>query len=448
MMIAIVILGLGLIMVATMFPIAWSRARVLTEYTSQVAVTETAQMTIELLTRVDGLETPAPPAPGEMGSFAGDLIFDVSNETVVAYPDTRVHALHLENMLVAAAPREFVPDRLEPWEEDYSPWLLERVAPGIPTGIYCPDNPSLCAALFFGAHVRCESRVYPPMLTQQNVDADGTFPDPLSAEDGQWFDVLDGRRYAWAVFHRLRKATWPDVPSGDDIADATKVADSIREFDVYYVTLKRSQPTVRYARQDPDLANTPDFEHPNRAVAVAPEALGPENDVLLPSPWRVQVLFPETLASNDPSLNDPPFNIPPATGIPTEIRVNSEEGETADFVVNMFQVGTQCIDELNGQVYRVAQHRIVGSEQDEAVLTLDREILLEDIDDGYISDDVTQQPHNFRDGDLADEELLRTVWVFPPPVQGVREADDPPVFVGKQPVVAIDIRSLTRSPTR
>ena len=71
MMIAIVILGLGLLMVATMFPIAWTKARTLAEFTNQSSITEAASTTVRLLTRVARPIPGGPPFQSQT-SFLGD----------------------------------------------------------------------------------------------------------------------------------------------------------------------------------------------------------------------------------------------------------------------------------------------------------------------------------------------------------------------------------------
>jgi len=50
-------------------------------------------------------------------------------------------------------------------------------------------------------------------------------------------------------------------------------------------------------------------------------------------------------------------------------------------------------------------------------------------------------------GTIEPGERVRTVWVFPPPVQSER-AGEAPVFAGNHPVVGIDLRSLSISPRR
>ena len=419
-MVALTILGLGLVMVATMFPVAWDRARKLSEVTTQTTVTNTTEQTLKLLVTVDGPNSRA-------GSFAGDLL--VYDGQQIAVPDHRVHALFLENVL-ASTPGAFTPDRMEPAENvETAPWQLERVETSVPLPVLEDTYPEFFKNGFGGPQVRFEQRVYPPLRPRDvtTVDNHGEFTE----DDPQWDDALGTRRYAWAVLHRLRAAESdpnnPELPIVDTEAP--------REFDIYHVTLKRARPTYRFAQQDSDQLKIPDpFD---RKKTYVPAALPPDHDVVLPVPWRVQVYFPDTLAPK----SDP-------TGVPTEIQVNTSKVPTGPFVVDFFRQGTPFIDERNGKVYRVVRRRFAGDDEDHAFLTLDQEVLLEDIDDGYYSGD---PPDNHFENDILDathesEELIRTVWVFPPPVEAGRLSNRTPVFVGKQPVLSIEVRRLTVEP--
>ena len=132
-------------------------------------------------------------------------------------------------------------------------------------------------------------------------------------------------------------------------------------------------------------------------------------------------------------------------GTPTEIQVNPTKVPTAPFVVDFFQQGTPFVDERNGEVYRVVKRRFAGDDEDHAFLTLDQEVLLEDIDDGYY--DIPPHGGNEHlDSAHEREELIRTVWVFPPPVEAGRLRNGTPVFAGKQPVLSIEVRRLTIEP--
>ncbi len=417
MMIAIIVLGLGLVMVATVFPVAWGRARKLSEFTSQEAIAETAYTTVKLLGRVDSLDL-------NIGSFAGDLLFrDIQESAAAPYPgdvvtfsDTRVHALHLQNILVS--PRDFVDER--PFKREVIDWKI-------------PDDDVEAIfgeALFRYHQVRFRSRVYPPLPARESSN--------LSIADPAWDAALDTRRFAWAVFHRLREPIGPDPsallgdPNFAAQYDAQENINTTRLFDVYPVTLRRPRSTSRYAQQDPDFVPYP---HDLSAPVVAPAALPATEDVMLPVPWRVQVWIPVTEIPDDPAGWIP-------SGIPTEIEV-PVPGVTgaAAFLVDIFPTGAWFIDEISGEIYRVTKRR-VSVDGDKAFLTLHREMTFDDVDipSSYPPCD------GCTDNMIDPVERQRTVWVFPPRVEAVRGQDDVPVFSGSQPVVSIEIRSLSVFP--
>ncbi len=434
LMIGIVILGLGLVMVATMFPVAWTRARTLSEYTVQRAIAEGAHPTVMSLVRVSRPSVEAVPSIADASSFLGDLICDPDKPAApiaacgVDFPsDTWVHALNLENVQVAN--RQFIREDL--WEVEAPRFTPLFVAGNIPPVIV--NN-----SFFRHKQVSFLQRVYPPMGLRENVDVAGVFV----GKDERWDDALATHRFSWALFHRLRNQL------GD--CSTPEVRSRIRSFDLYYVTLRRPRPTFRYARQDPtDAGSVPDPCFLNKPPVV-PVARAPMFDVMFPVPWRVQVEFPPSLVlKSDPLTGLPTPNI---TGVPTEIEVPpsglSTPPETSAMLVQMFATGTYFIDEITGRVYRVVKRRVTGA-GDRAVLTLDREIFLEDIDlpenDPRCFTCAVISPVHL----VADAaELLRTVWVFPPPVQATRGPGDVPIFEGSQPVVGIDVRTVNIAPTR
>ena len=446
LMIALTILGLGLVMVATLFPVAWTRARQLAEHTTQSAITENTGITMDLMMTVDGLET-------QEGSFAGDLIVDPVLGPLYE-PDSRVHALNMENVLVSA-PRGFTPDRedslasTDARKNVGAPWRLEQLEVLGANLVPFTEWPAYIFTGAFGKpQVRFEQRVYPPLRARRSdsVTPPGEFlSDP---GDPQWDEALDTRRFAWAVFHRLREPEVDPTSLPDFTNDEVSIAflSQRRVFDVYYVTLRRTQPSYRYAQQDPDGTAVPFPEtgvaSPMRGEPTSPLALPADHDVLLPTPWRVQVYFPP---DGLPSVEAPPnlgFDAP--RGVPTEIQVNTDSAPTAAFVVDFFPPGASFIDEVNGLVYRVVRRRIAGELLDQAYMTVDREVLVEDIDDGHFDPDPAE--NHFGDWIIQDDESIRTVWVFPPPVQATRVGNGIPVFEGKQPVVGIELRTLTVSP--
>lgn len=447
MMIAIVILGFGLIMVASMFPIAWNRARVMSDEAGQDSIVRAAEEAASLL-----LATPAAPrsmAGPIRASFAGDLLIDTVDTPplgVLCYSDTRVHQLHMENLLVA--PRSYYPDRRDPTNSPALPFQLENMYrtsqadPGltVPPG----DEPDWMlgkltglAETFAVPQIRLESRVFPPMPRPRafdSVDNTGEF----IKDDPVWDDVLETRRYAFAVFHRLAERIGPDPADWADplhLDQAVAELAKSRAFDMYYVTLRRAVTAGRFAQQDPDRNRTP--APLDRSKAVVVRALPATADLLLPTPWRVQVYVPGPLNARTQDCRDANPGSDEPTGIPTVIEVNHPRlfPNPPRWLVDMFAEGTFLIDEVNGQVYRVTSRRLAGRDLEQAFLTLDREIIIEDIDD----------PEN---GIclISDEESLRAMWVFPPPVLADRLGNGDPIFSGNQPVIGIDVRPFTVSP--
>lgn len=462
MMIAIVILGLGLLLVATLFPVSWLEARRLAEYTTQLSCQEAADLSMRTLLKVDG-------ATGEdVAMLPGDQIrlggCDCGQGQVAFWPGSflvggkanddrrgkspfsRVHVLSLGNLLYQG-PRRFVAENT---------WDLERTFPGETIreadddDVYdydaitlqsCSESVNLAAIpSFLHEAVLMNDRLYPPMPVRPTLDFADLSPDNL-----RWDDALSQRRYAWGVFYRFDPEYVCDTTKVrcDDDGEPTHTymlpdIGETRNIHLYYVTLRRTRPTARFARQDPAVVPHPD---PREAKLTVVRALGPEKDLMLPVPWRVQVLLPAALASTE-ECADKGTNCP--TGVPTEITVNDVtngriDSTTPSWVVGMFERGTVFIDELTGLVYRVQKRRLSDNDT-VAHLTLDREIVLEDVNFVPCREEDDVPPK------LNDFERLRTVWVYPPSVRGDRRAGDPLVFDGGPPVVDIAVRTLPISP--
>ncbi len=473
LMIAIVILGLGLTMVATIFPVAWTRAKAMSEVTAQQTMVPTIESTLRSLVPV------ADKSLTRVG-FAGDLVYadECSPGWIAAYSDTRVHALNLNNLKVQD--RAFVAE--DPWRLEMMPdartWVADPLV-GDPLSNSCNELYERIRGLNLGVgayvdmilepfsyhtpRVDFGQRLYPPLPPRDpnTVDTAGKF----TGDDPSWDGRFDTRRFAWAVFHRLRKRVGPVPPTslvppndyrpGDPIyvqraQEASSAAGEERTFDIYYVTLRRTRPTDRYARQEASFVPNPNILAATAGATPVPQAMLKTDDVLLPTPWRVQIEVPQFPAIQ---LADD------ATGLPTEVLIppnNFPGGEQSKIMlVQMFPPGTFFIDEINGQVYKVVQRRIVDDVGGEAVLTLDREITLEDVDIPETSPGVCDVrfptfgactvvgPNHA----LADpEELLRTVWVFPPATGQRDDSELFPTFDGPGPIVGVDVRSLSLLP--
>jgi len=439
LMIGIMILGLGLVMVATMFPVAWHRARELNEYTIQKTAAAGAHDTVKSLVRVAGEFEPS--------SLAGDLILDPiawqTNRRVRTvgqslgapwsdWPlDTRVHALNMENMLA---------DTRAPVDED--PWTIENAANLESPLLELPQE--FIDRSYATARVSLHERVYPPTTP---FDPLVVGPGVAGPEKEHWFEKLDAGRFCWATFHRLKN---PPVGPGGTIDRS--MSTFTRSLDIYHVTLRRPQSTYRYARQDPATAPDPYVLTAAPVVVPAPRPNDEEVGLLFPVAWRVQVQFPPLLKLEHwDQLVDLPALEP--TGIPTEIQVPppNSPATTAQRVMmlQMFPRGAWFIDEITGEVFRVVKRRIAGANADSAFLTLDREVYLEELDlpegDPRCSGCIPLVAPNYV---LDPQELLRTVWVFPP--QASTRVSGPHgdvlVFEGSQPVVEIDVRTLKLTP--
>lgn len=509
MMIAVVILGLGLLMVATLFPVSWLSARKLAEHTTTLSCQEAAHQTLETLLKVDGADEPSAVLLAGDQMKIGDCTPCEGAPTAAAsstyvqgspgVPIPRVHAFNMANVLFEGK-RQFVSENV---------WDLERTTLGEIVRVADGDDVydyqylgQACAIdgdagndleynlsgrakggvairSFLTPIVALQDRVYPPLPNRPTSDF-----TKWTAEDQRWDDSLGTRRYAWSAFYRFDteyvKNSAEDLdPSRDGCSPldgeplrtySDSSIDATRLMTVYYATLRRPRANMRYARQDPESVPHPD---PRQALRDGPTqiaALGSDKDLMFPSPWRVQVLLPEKIGSRarcaDPDDNDP-SKCP--TGVATEITVNDAklgriDGSSPSWVVDLFDRGTIFIDELSGQIYRVEKRRLTDDDT-VAHLTLDREIVIEDKGINFGDDDSISNCDPSSDPDcspcesfkkppwdvpgnryLDDCERLRTVWVFPPPVQGGRGAGEPLTFDGSPPVVDISVRTLTIAP--
>lgn len=380
MMIAIVILGLGLLMAATMFPIGWTKARKLAEFANQTAITEAANTTTNLLTRVSD-------PSGANSSYLGDF----------GNGDPFVHALHFQNVLADTLPGDVISFRGDYMDSQQPSIRIAELVTG-------NQHPSV--------QIDLQERIFPP-LPRRPMPLDN--PPPTQAEMDQWDARLADRRFAWTLLHKLTT-----VPV---------TASETRVFTMYYVTLRRRD-GQRFARQDPNALNP----------TTQPEALFNPEDVRFPVPWLVNLkVLGNWLPDGTPRAE---------TGVPSEAEANPDDSFTPDarLIAQMLMTGSSLIDRLTGHLYTVKQHRFTGSGDSydyQAAMTLDREINVEDVDDGS---GLVGLPDN--DTVELGSEDLRDFWVFPPAVLKDRPAGQPgfPIFDGTQPVVAIITRTVAISP--
>lgn len=481
MMIAIVILGLGLVMTATMFPVAWTRARTLTEYTTQRVVAQSAAAIIGESLRPSGSSfTPYIDASGNQtgkyfianGSLAGDLFYDpvlhtdpnpslrlpcfapaqcYSHRAVLLPSDTRVHALHMENLVAANSTARgenphAIEDirafgaRVELCDASSTPMVCRTGYPMANPFMSCnsplDQGAQFCARSFYSPQVGIGARMYPPMEAPPTGATSPAFTT--------WLEKFGTRRYAWAALHRLPKAVGPvNLPNNDAplpiaasqqiASQAASAAGTTRTFDFYIVTLKRPQSTSRYALQDSATAPNPSDRYAVSTPLPLPIA-NPPNEMSLPVAWRVQIELPVNLPRHSAPPNDPAA----PKGVPTEVQFPPTDAafgnaDERGLFSRILPTGAQIVDEVNGQVFRVTRRR--DNAEGYAFLTLDRELLWEDFDDGEFQGNPPA---------LGDDEKVRTVWVYPPPI--VERTATTVVFDDTSPVIGIDIRSISMSP--
>ncbi len=406
MMVAIVILGLGLLMAATMFPVGWTRARDLAEFTTETSTAENAATTVRLLCDVSNpLATPP-----VLTSFLGDF-----QPTVVAQvpPDPFVHVLHIENAL---ADRSALPD---PADFIIDEWYLHDTDDFTERG-QAIESPNLDWALsdWWQAYESGSPSVLPPMAQiafhERVVPPLPPLPPPGDPERERWEELLNSRRFAWAVLHRIGNLVSIQDPAVDP-----------RSMTLYLVTLRRTQLNNRFARQNP------------AGTTTAPLALGPEEDMVFPVPWLINL---EVLGAWDSGTGEALEGL---TGLPSEAVANSGATDDGRLIARMLQTDSVLIDRLTGSVYTVTNHRFTGDGENldkEATVTLDREITVRDVDtNGDGQADVLS---------AAPSEVRRDFWVFPPPVAAERPSgqDGFVFFDGRQPVVGIEVRQMFFSP--
>ncbi len=388
MMIAIVILGLGLLMAATMFPVGWTRARDLAEFTSETTSAETAAMTLRLLCKVEGASST---------SFVGDA--------GPGAPDTVVHVLHIENAL--ADPNVLPPNK----ELALGEWYRSSAAGATPMqSDFILVDPMVTAgwellANFPEAQIAFHQRTIPP-LPRQPLSTDT--PPPSDDQIGRWNTLLDSRRFAWAVLYRFN-----ELPTTNETRSMT----------FYLFTLRRTQPTHRFARQD------------DMAPPVTPQALDATEDMLFPVPWLIKL----KILGNwiDPEIAGGGTQLLPS-GVASEAVANPGASPPAEgrLIAQMLQPGSVLVDRVTGHVLKVEQHRYTGtgaSFDHQATVTLDREITGSDI--GVTIDTA-----------IGPGDVLRDFWVFPPPVVIDRPEQGFVVFDGRQPVVGVETRQMFFSP--
>jgi len=427
-MIAVVILGVGLLIVASMFPVAWTKAREQVEATNIANTLVSAQTVIKPKLRVskqiatwtgeDSAFDALTPSSflGDLGVFM-NTTFDGST-TPRRGSDTAVHPINMFNL--AASPDlyaassgsvEGMPEATGDVFVRENPHRLETVAAPFS---FRPPPPQ----------VRFEDRLLPPVPARLRLAGGSPTPD----EEGilaDWVEQLRQRRYCWGMLARLNNGDeWGTDFVGEGVSYENDASFGEPRFvTFYYVTLRRTHGQQRFPQQaccpiGDNLWPVHQSAATYASQVATPAAWSLFADTVFPTPWRVQVYVP--FPSDEP------------TGLPSEIEVNTLNVQTGSIVTNMLPRGAYMIDELNGNVYKVVRRRLIEDDT-AAILTIDSEITIADITPPGLPFD-------------QNRDRLRTVWVYPPAVELQRDANDQPIFEGSNPVVGIEVRTDVLSP--
>lgn len=468
LMIAIVILGIGLLITSSMFPIAWYKARDVAESAVLPALANSAELTVANQCRAS-----APPAnvnaPTYNSSFLlGDwlpaIAFRPLEMPAVVYPDTRVHPLNLGNYLARSGEdfreegTEWIPVSDDGWSLEDN---LDLVFGGTPEGSYFLGESELMRQLKVRAHVRLGLP-----LEARPLEKDDPEPQAVAL----WTEKFELRRHCWAVFYKFEQLSGLDYANFQSGLFTPNQLQALtaqglkqpRKLTLYCFTLKRPV-GARYARQ---LGYDPEDSSSQPIDPAAPEAMPntPEvTDLLLPVPWR----FAATLVTL-PSAGVP--------GVPSEIFIPYKSGTGGrNLMTDVLDVGFVLLDDRTGQVMKITNRQVdakpPGQSEAGVILTLDRDYTVAEIEnvpeyEPKVADLSLSNPQKARynwekAGDWfasgcdknptqavcnlfrENEPERRFYWVFLPPVDPERGQNNTPLFDGSQPVVGVEIRQMT-----
>jgi len=306
LMIAIMILGLGMVMVATVFPVSLDMTRNTLQMNISDAAFDAAVSTLRLKvpSQFENLE------PGSRGAAPGpaDIVLwpDVFQGRVRAfteqtYWDAEMHGVFRNNTWVVASMNLTSDDNnpvleanpLDP-EQPYK-YAEQPYEHSVPY-IQHPDFSTTGRPLPRLPRIHLADRVYPPLNVETLPDDtyrvwdESTrqyiaFPDlaPLNVYVAQ---TARGRRYAWTAFARQGGATLEEFTDGK------------RTFICTIVLTYRGDLDARYARQEqpPDgqfnfsNSNNPDFKNDVELMRVPrADSHGKSTDTVFPQPWLVML---------------------------------------------------------------------------------------------------------------------------------------------------------------
>ncbi len=458
MMIAVVILGLGLVMVATLFPVAIEQNRVAVQQSTVPAVARHALQTLR--TRLQTVTGTSTNEDLDSSDFPGDRPHSSASEVNTGLPSvsqpvqsSSYHQNPAEpppppdpkatGEAPLSQPRAFRQIRganmrrpPEPNDENniyyYSSTRPDGILADLATEYII--NIGIPSAFRFGAAFALLAdrgqRSTPHDGTAEN-GAPGTYPKidildrvyppvnpsnpkyPLDNAPGndfpRWRDLREAaeRRYFWTAF--CAPAFGQVGPGG-------------REMDVRIAVTFRENPAARYATQDTNGAN----RH------VEPRALDDETDTIFPQAWLVKFQDDDGSTPIHANYTDAPIHILDRYLVAGEVRCH-------ELVGRLLPEGAIFIDFERGKAHRVLRNTLLPNSQRYRRLLVTPEtdlVLPSTLQTAYENGQTAFTPMEFHYPDFPDY-----AWVFPPAVQrtggGAGAWPDGVNFAGKCPVLDV-----------
>ena len=373
---AVVILTMGLVFVASQFPMALSMSRDIAETTKTKIDTHNAQVMLEL----------------RLGSIAGSGVVAPGGFIDNSVPGG-VKFLYQPNIRVGTDPCDYVMD--DPHDPSAG---FFNLASGFLDGDV-PDSafnykgkvPSYFKTTDTYGYLQgsCFGRVVMPGVMETDPEVQDLLPtnfldlDVKEQEDELGIaiaKVVRTRTYCTSMLYRCENST----TSGGT-------------FHFYIFLLRRAKEGSRYAMQDNSF---PDW-------AKEPAAFVESEDRYFPVPWFVSFHKAINPRIEDYEDLDPHDDIPPPPRDRVILNDYTDDDGNADAIANILREDSVLVDSQHGHIYRVEE---ISRDDDDTywIVRFNRELV-----------------------DVAGGEHLQSFWVFPPAVIGDEE------YADQQPVVDV-----------
>lgn len=308
LMIALVILGLGLLFIAAALPVGVDYTRRTLDLAAAEAAGDEAIQAIQLGVRTAQRAVNAAPGGAVGVTRLDSLVRPRTDDLAKLYPVDpgvepilKVRPLIGANINLAAGPnrlREVTENGEELVFNAFRPRLQDwGQSPGIPQVVrWNLDRPTAMAGFDLfnsGGTFSAASRVYPAISADTPLSVDAFFqaqyaprrltsPDPTNpsaALGASETRKLSNARLVWSALYR--RVAYDNDPDGTGTAFPKRIGDpDLYEFIVFVV--RRPTPQHRFARQDSSLPDPSVFQTPG-AVPTGPN----QPELLMPEPWLV-----------------------------------------------------------------------------------------------------------------------------------------------------------------